>query len=192
MAISLSKGQNVNLTKTAPAAKKFLIGLGWDARTTAGDKFDLDASAFVLNEAGKVGADSDLVFYGAKQHPSNAIIHSGDNLTGAGDGDDETIIVDTAIFPAGYQKVAVTCTIDQAEARRQSFGQVNNAYIRVVDADTNTELARYDLSEDYSVETALIFGEFYLANGEWKFKAVGQGFANGLKGLCDNYGVNAD
>lgn len=191
MAISLTKGQNVNLTKTAPTVKKFLVGLGWDARSTDGAPFDLDASAFVLKDSGKVGADSDLVFYGAKQHPSNAIIHSGDNLTGAGDGDDETIIVDTAIFPAGYQKVAITCTIYDAAQRRQSFGQVNNAYIRIIDADSNTELARYDLSEDYSVETALIFGELYLNNGEWKFKAVGQGFANGLAGLCGNYGVNA-
>lgn len=189
MAISLKKGENVNLAKAAPGVQKFRIGCGWDARATAGEKFDLDASAFALADTGKCASETDLVFYGAPEHSSTAIKHTGDNRTGDGAGDDESIIVDVSKVPAGIKKIAVTVTIDQAEARRQTFGMVNNAYVRIVDETTGTEVARYDLSEDYSVETALIFGELYNHNGEWKFKAIGQGFANGLKGLCDNFGV---
>jgi tellurium resistance protein TerD len=189
MAISLSKGQNVNLSKVSPSSKKFLIGLGWDLRATDGADFDLDASAFAQGADGKVTSDDDFVFYGAKEHPSKAIIHNGDNRTGAGSGDDESILIDVSLLPAAITKVAITCTIFEAQARSQNFGMVSNAYIRIVDADTNTEIARYDLSEDYSVETALIFGELYLHNNEWKFKAVGQGFAGGLADLCANYGI---
>ncbi|MDP3506761.1 MAG: TerD family protein [Candidatus Melainabacteria bacterium] len=192
MAINLSKGSNINLSKEAPGVTKFKIGLGWDARATAGEEFDLDASAFGLNpDTGKANNDGDFIFYGQKEHASGAIISTGDNKNGQGDGDDEAIIVDTSKMPANIQKIAFTCTIHEAAARRQSFGMVTNAYIRVVDEGTGTELARYDLSEDYSVETALIFGELYKLNGEWKFKAIGQGFADGLGGLCRNFGVDA-
>jgi len=193
MAISLKKGANVNLAKEAPGVTKFKIGLGWDARATAGEDFDLDASAFGLNAAtAKVNNEKDFIFYGNKVHASGAITSTGDNKTGQGAGDDESVIVDTSKMPANIQKIAFTCTIHDAAARRQSFGMVNNAYIRVVDEGTGTEVARYDLSEDYSVETALIFGELYLHNGEWKFKAIGQGFADGLAGLCKNFGVEVE
>lgn len=189
MPINLKKGGNVNLSKEAPGVTKFRIGLGWDARATAGDKFDLDASAFGLNDTNKVNSELDLIFYGAKEHASGAITHTGDNRTGEGAGDDESIIIDTTKMPANIKKVAITCTIDEAAARRQNFGMVNNAYIRVIDESTGTEITRYDLSEDCSVETGLIFGELYLHNAEWKFKAIGQGFVDGLEGLCRNYGV---
>ena len=193
MAISLKKGANVNLSKEAPGVTKFRIGLGWDARVTAGTDFDLDASAFAQNGAtGKVNDEKDFVFYGAKVHPSGAITSTGDNKTGAGAGDDESLIIDTSKMPANVQKIAFTCTIHEAAERRQTFGMVSNAYIRVVDEGTGTEIARYDLSEDYSVETALIFGELYNHNGEWKFKAIGQGFADGLAGLCKNFGVEVE
>ena len=163
MAISLAKGANVNLAKEAPGVFKFRIGLGWDARATDGEKV----------------------------HASGAITYNGDNRTGEGEGDDETISIDTSKMPADIQKVAFTCTIDMAVERRQNFGMVNNAYIRIVDENTDTEIARFDLSEDFSVETAMIFGELYLHNGEWKFKAIGQGFSAGLAGLCGNFGVDA-
>ena len=192
MAISLAKGANVNLAKEAPGVFKFRIGLGWDARATDGEKFDLDASAFGLNAAtGKVNTEKDFIFYGEKVHASGAITYNGDNRTGEGEGDDETISIDTSKMPADIQKVAFTCTIDMAVERRQNFGMVNNAYIRIVDENTDTEINRFDLSEDFSVETAMIFGELYLHNGEWKFKAIGQGFSAGLAGLCGNFGVDA-
>ncbi|HNB17689.1 MAG TPA: TerD family protein [Candidatus Obscuribacter sp.] len=192
MAVSLAKGNNVNLAKEAPGVFKFRLGLGWDARATDGEKFDLDASAFGLNGAtGKVNDEKDFIFYGEKVHASGAITYNGDNRTGEGAGDDESISIDTSKMPANIQKVAFTVTIDKADERRQTFGMVNNAYIRVVDENTGTEIARFDLSEDYSVETAMIFGELYLHNGEWKFKAIGQGFANGLAGVCGNFGVEA-
>lgn len=192
MAISLKKGSNISLSKEAPGVSKFIIGLGWNERKTAGEEFDLDASAFGLNpDTGKVNDDGDFIFYGQKEHASGAFRSTGDNKTGQGDGDDEQIIVDTSLMPANVQKLAFTCTIHEAAARRQSFGMLTNAYIRVVDEGTGNELVRYDLSEDYSVETALIFGELYKLNGEWKFKAIGQGFADGLAGLCRNFGVDA-
>ena len=192
MAVSLAKGNNVNLAKEAPGVFKFRLGLGWDARATDGEKFDLDASAFGLNGAtGKVNTEKDFIFYGEKVHASGAITYNGDNRTGEGEGDDETISIDTSKMPADIQKVAFTCTIDMAVERRQNFGMVNNAYIRIVDENTDTEIARFDLSEDFSVETAMIFGELYLHNGEWKFKAIGQGFSAGLAGLCGNFGVDA-
>jgi len=190
MAVSLAKGQNVNLSKTVTGLTKVKVGLGWDARSTDGAAFDLDASAFMLKDDGKVPNDDHFVFYNQPKDPSGAIQHTGDNRSGAGAGDDESLVVDLSKMPADIKKVAFCVTIDDADTRRQSFGQVNNAYIRVINADDNTEIARYDLSEDASVETAMIFGELYVLNGEWKFKAIGQGYAGGLKALAQNYGVN--
>ena len=192
MAISLQKGGNVSLSKQAPGLKRVCFGLGWDVRKTDGSAFDLDASAFVLDGNGKVLSDQHFVFYNNTRDPSGAVTHKGDNRTGEGEGDDEVIEIGLDSMEASVAKVAFVVTIHDAEARKQNFGQVSNAYIRVVDEGTGTEVARYDLSEDYSVETALIFGELYLHNGEWKFKAIGQGFADGLAGLCKNFGVEVE
>lgn len=193
MPVSLKKGEKVSLTKTAGAAglTKIRVGLGWDRRQTVGDQFDLDASAFMLKADGKVRNERDFVFYGDgyTKSPEGAVEYGGDNRTGQGDGDDEFILVDLPKVPDEIKKIAITVTIDEWEARRQSFGQVTNAYIRVVNEADNTELARYDLSEDFSTETALVFGEVYNHNGEWKFSAVGQGFPGGLGDLCASYGV---
>jgi tellurium resistance protein TerD len=188
--INLQKGGNVNLTKTAPGLVKLHIGLGWDARSTDGQPFDLDASAFMLTAAGKVRTDADFIFYKQLASPEGAVVHQGDNLTGAGDGDDEAIKVDLSKVPAGVEKIAFTVTIYDFEARRQNFGMVSNAFIRVVNDADGAVLAKFDLSEDSSTETALIFGELYLVNGDWKFKAVGAGFAGGLKALGTSYGVD--
>ncbi|AGX87253.1 TerD family protein [Candidatus Symbiobacter mobilis] len=190
MAISLQKGGNVNLSKEAPGLKKLLIGLGWDARATDGAEFDLDASAFMLAATGKVRNDADFIFYNQRKSTEGSVEHSGDNLTGAGDGDDESINVDLSRVPPEIEKIAVCVTIHNAEERRQNFGQVSKAYIRCVNADTNTEIAKYDLSEDASVETAMIFGEVYRSGADWKFKAIGQGFQGGLGPLAKNFGVN--
>ena len=190
MAISLQKGGNVNLSKEAPGMKKMTLGLGWDTRATDGAEFDLDASAFMLNAAGKVRSDADFIFYNQPKSVEGAVQHSGDNRTGAGDGDDESIIVDLSLVPADVEKIAVCVTIHAAEERRQNFGMVSSAYIRCIDAGSNAEVAKYDLSEDASVETAMIFGEIYRNNGDWKFKAIGQGFAGGLGPLASSYGVN--
>ena len=193
MAISLKKGANVNLAKEAPGVTKFKIGLGWDARATAGEDFDLDASAFGLNAAtAKVNNEKDFIFYGNKVHASGAITSTGDNKTGQGAGDDESVIVDTSKMPANIQKIAFTCTIYDAENRRQNFGQVSNAFIRIVDQSTGTELIRYDLAEDFSIETAIVVGELYRHNGEWKFNAIGSGFQGGLVALCGHYGIDAE
>jgi len=190
--ISLSKGQKIDLTKTNPGLKKVLIGLGWDtAKYDGGQDFDLDAAAFLTGESGKVEDDKDFIFYNNLKHPSNSVQHLGDNLTGAGEGDDEQITVDLAAVPQKIQKISFTVTIHQAEERKQNFGMVTNAFIRIVNQDTNQELLRYDLSEDYSVETALIVGELYRHSGEWKFNAVGSGFKGGLASLCSNFGLNA-
>jgi tellurium resistance protein TerD len=189
MTLSLVKGGNLNLTKAAPGLAKILVGLGWDARSTDGQPFDLDASAFLLNNTGKVRSDADFIYYNQPKSPEGAVEHGPDNLTGSGDGDDETIKVDLSKIAADVDKIAVTVTINEFEERKQNFGQVSNAYIRIVNEADGTELARYDLSEDYSVETALNFGELYRNNGEWKFKAVGAGFAGGLKALGIGYGV---
>ena len=190
MAISLIKGGNVNLSKEAPGMKKMLVGLGWDVRATEGAEFDLDGSAFLLNVSGKVRSDADFIFYNQPKSTDGSIAHSGDNRTGEGDGDDESIVVDLDKVPADIEKIAICVTIHDAEARKQNFGQVSGAYVRCVDAATNIEVARFDLSEDYSVEGALTFGDIYRHNGEWKFKAIGQGFKGGLGPLAGSYGVN--
>ena len=191
MAVSLSKGQKVDLTKGNPGLSKIIVGLGWDTnKYDGGADFDLDAAAFLLAANGKVASDSDFVFYGNLKHSSGGVEHMGDNLTGAGDGDDEQIKVNLAAVPASVDKIGFTVTIYEAESRKQNFGQVSNAYIRIVDETSNAELIRYDLGEDFSVETAVVVGELYRNNGEWKFNAIGSGFQGGLKALCQNYGVN--
>ena len=190
MAVSLSKGGNVNLSKEAPGLTKILVGLGWDARSTDGQDFDLDGSAFILNDQGKVRSDSDFIFYNNLTSSDGSVQHTGDNLTGQGEGDDEAVKVNLAGVPGDVDKIVVAVTIHDAAARNQNFGQVSNAFIRVVNDDNATEIARYDLSEDASTETAMVFGEVYRAGTEWKFRAVGQGFAGGLGPLAANYGVN--
>lgn len=190
MPISLSKGQKVDLTKTNPGLTKVHIGLGWDInKYDGGSAFDLDAAAFLLNSNGKVKDQGDFIFYGNLSHVSGAVVHAGDNLTGVGDGDDEQIIIDLSKVPADVQKIDFTVTIYQAEERRQNFGQVSNAYIRVMDG-LSKELIRYDLGEDFSIETALIVGELYRNGSEWKFSAIGSGFQGGLEALCANYGID--
>ena len=190
MGVSLSKGGNVSLTKEAPGLTAVLVGLGWDVRTTTGTDFDLDASALLLNPTGKVGNDSNFVFFNNLKSPDGSVEHTGDNLTGEGEGDDEVIKVNLAGVPADVEKIVFPVSIYDAEVRSQNFGQVMNAYIRIVDGATSTELARYDLTEDYSTETAMIFGELYRNGPEWKFRAVGQGYASGLAGIARDYGVN--
>lgn len=190
MGISLSKGGNVSLTKQAPGLKRIVLGVGWDTRMTDGAAFDLDAVAFLVGEDGKVRSDNDFIFYNNLTAADGAVQHKGDNLTGAGDGDDEQVFIDLEKMPADVQKVIVAVTIHEADQRGQNFGQVSNAFARVFNADDEGEIVRYDLGEDYSIETALIFGEVYRHNDEWKFKAVGQGFAGGLAPLCQGYGVN--
>ncbi len=191
MAVNLKKGQKVDLTKTNPGLKKVVVGLGWDVnRYDGGSDFDLDASAFCLNANGKVSQDSDFVFYGNSTHPSGSVVYGGDNRTGAGEGDDEQIFVDLSQVPAGIERIVFTVTIYEAFERRQNFGQVNNAYVRILDEATNQELIRYDLEEDFSIETALVVGEIYRHGGEWKFNAVGSGYQGGLEALCRSYGVN--
>lgn len=191
MAVSLSKGQKIDLTKGNPGLSKIIVGLGWDTnKYDGGADFDLDAAAFLLAANGKVASDSDFVFYGNLKHSSGGVEHMGDNLTGEGDGDDEQIKVNLAAVPASVDKIGFTVTIYEAESRKQNFGQVSNAYIRIVDETSNAELIRYDLGEDFSVETAVVVGELYRNNGEWKFNAIGSGFQGGLKALCQNYGVN--
>lgn len=189
MALSLSKGQNLSLSKTDPGLKKIVIGLGWDPRGTDGQEFDLDASAFLLADNGKVRLDGDFIFYNQMTSTCGSVIHTGDNRTGEGEGDDEQMKVDLSKIPTEIQRVAISVTIHDADQRRQSFGQVGNAFIRIVNEDTGSEVVRYDLSEDYSTETAMVFGEVYRHGGEWKFKAVGQGYAGGLKAMCSQFGI---
>lgn len=190
MAISLQKGQNVSLSKQAPGLKKVRFGLGWDARATDGAAFDLDTSAFVLDANGKVLSDQHFVFYNNPKDPSGAVEHQGDNRTGAGSGDDEAVVIELGLMAPNAAKVTFVVTIHDAEARKQTFGQVSNAYIRALNADSDQEIARYDLSEDASIETAMIFGELYRSNDEWKFKAIGQGYAGGLAAVARDYGVS--
>ena len=190
MGVSLSKGGNVSLTKEAPGLKAVLVGLGWDARSTSGADFDLDASAIMCNSAGKVVSDKHFVFFNNLQSPDGSVEHTGDNLTGEGEGDDEAIKVNLAGVPAEVDKIVVTVSIYDAEGRGQSFGQVRNAFIRVVNQADNKELTRYDLTEDASTETAMIFGELYRNGSEWKFRAVGQGYSTGLAGIARDFGVN--
>ncbi|MCW2538960.1 MAG: tellurium resistance protein [Frankiales bacterium] len=190
MAVSLTKGGNVSLTKEAPGLTAVLVGLGWDARTTTGTDFDLDASAIMLKPDGKVLSDTHFVFFNNKVSPDGSVEHTGDNLTGEGEGDDESIKVNLAAVPAEIDKIVFPVSIYDAEARAQGFGQVRNAFIRIVNQAGGTELARYDLTEDASTETAMVFGELYRNGAEWKFRAVGQGYASGLAGIARDYGVN--
>jgi tellurium resistance protein TerD len=190
MSISLSKGGNLSLSKEAPGLTKIMIGLGWDTRSTDGSAFDLDASAFLLKEGDKVRSDADFIFYNQLKSSDGSVEHTGDNTTGEGDGDDEAIKVDLSRVPPEVQKISVAVTIHDAETRRQNFGMVANAFIRVVNEANNGELARYDLSEDASTNTAMIFGELYRHGAEWKFRAVGQGYDGGLGPLARNFGVN--
>jgi tellurium resistance protein TerD len=190
MGVSLTKGGNVSLTKQAPGLSAVLIGLGWDERTTSGQAFDLDASALMLNAAGRILSDSHFVFFNNLVSPDGSVEHTGDNLTGAGEGDDEQIKVDLATVPVEVDRIVFPVSIYEAEVRRQNFGQVRNAFIRVINQADDSELARYDLSEDASSETAMIFGELYRHSGDWKFRAVGQGYSSGLAGIARDYGVN--
>jgi tellurium resistance protein TerD len=190
MGVSLTKGGNVSLTKQAPGLSAVLIGLGWDERTTSGQAFDLDASALMLNAAGRILSDSHFVFFNNLTSPEGSVEHTGDNLTGAGEGDDEQIKVDLVAVPAEVDRIVFPVSIYDADVRRQNFGQVRNAFIRVINQADNSELTRYDLSEDASSETAMIFGELYRHSGDWKFRAVGQGYSSGLAGIARDYGVN--
>ena len=190
MSVTLSKGGNVSLSKEDPGLSRVLIGLGWDTRETDGVDFDLDASVFLLNTMGKVRSDLDFIFYNNLRSPDGSVEHTGDNRTGEGEGDDEAVRVNLGGVPADVDKLSITVTIHDAPARGQNFGQVDNAFIRVVNEDTGREIVRYDLSEDASTETAMIFGEVYRHGGEWKFRAVGQGFAGGLGPLASHFGVN--
>ena len=190
MAINLSKGGNINLSKTAPTMNKVDLGLGWNPRATDGKAFDLDAVAFLTGEDGKVRLDGEFIFFNQKNSPCGSVNHKGDNRTGDGDGDDETISVDLSKVPQEVAKIVFAVTIHEGQQNSQNFGMVDKAYIRVINQDANAEeLARFDLSEDGSTEVAMIFGELYRHNGEWKFKAVGQGFNGGLGVLAASYGV---
>lgn len=193
MSINLSKGQKVDLTKGNPSLKSIMVGLGWDVNAfDSGADFDLDASAFLLGSSGKCPTEKEFIFYGNLEHSSGSVKHMGDNLTGEGDGDDEQVMVNLSTIPDNIEKVAFTVTIYDAERRRQNFGQVSNAYIRIVDDATNTELIRYDLGEDFSIETAVVVGELYKKDGDWKFNAIGSGFQGGLAALCGHYGIDAE
>ena len=190
MPINLSKGQKVDLTKGNPGLKKIMVCLGWDVNAfDSGADFDLDASAFLVGANGKCPTEKEFIFYGNLTHPSEAVKHMGDNLTGEGEGDDEQIEVDLTKIPANVEKIAFTVTIYDAEVRRQNFGQVSNAFIRIVDEVSGKELIHYDLGEDFSIETAVVVGEMYRHNGEWKFNAIGSGFHGGLAALCGHYGI---
>ncbi|AHC18574.1 TerD family protein [Paenibacillus sp. SEL3] len=192
MTISLSKGQRIDLTKTNPGLTRVVVGLGWDTnKYSGGADFDLDASAFLLYEDGKAKAADDFVFYNNPTGGAGSVTHTGDNRTGEGDGDDEQIIVDFSKIPANIHRIGITVTIYDYEARAQNFGQVSNAFVRVVDAATDREVLRYDLGEDFSTETAVVFCEFYRQNADWKFQAIGSGFAGGLGALAKNYGLDA-
>ncbi len=193
MPVNLQKGQKVSLTKGNPGLKNVIVGLGWDVNQfDTGEDFDLDAAAFLLSDSGKAASSDDFVFYGNLKHASGSVQHMGDNLTGVGDGDDEQIRIDLSLVPASITKIAFTVTIYEAEARRQNFGQVNNAFIRIYKEDTGEELLRYDLGEDFSIETAAVFGELYKHGEEWKFNAIGSGFQGGLAALCANFGVEVE
>jgi tellurium resistance protein TerD len=190
MAISLQKGGNVNLSKEAPGLTKLQVGLGWDVRSTDGAAFDLDGVVFLLNASGKVRGDGDFIFYNNLRSSDGSVVHSGDNRTGAGEGDDESVSIDLSKVPADVERIALAVTIHEADARRQNFGQVAKAYVRCVNGANNSEIARYDLSEDSSTEAAMIFGEVYRNGADWKFRAIGQGYQGGLGPLAKNYGVN--
>jgi len=193
MPINLQKGQKVSITKNNPGLTKVVVGLGWDVNQfdTGGD-FDLDSAAFLLMDDGKISIPQDFVFFGNLTHPSGSVIHQGDNLTGAGDGDDEQIKINLSLIPANISKIAFTVTIYDAEKRRQNFGQVNHAFIRIYNEVTGEEILKYDLGEDFSIETAVVFGELYKSGNEWKFNAIGSGYQGGLAALCANYGVEVE
>ncbi|BBE30283.1 hypothetical protein OSSY52_04240 [Tepiditoga spiralis] len=191
MSINLKKGEKINLTK-GTGIKKVIVGLGWDTnKYDGGFDFDLDASVFLLDANGKATSDSDFIFYNNLKHPSGAVIHTGDNKTGEGEGDDEQILIDFEKIPSNIEKISIAVTIHDAETRKQNFGQVSNAFVRVINQDTNEEYLRYDLSEDFSIETVLVICEIYKHNNEWKFNAVGSGFSGGLETLVKNYGLDA-
>ena len=193
MAISLQKGQRVDLTKDRPSLKNVLIGLGWDINHYDGETdFDLDALAFMTKANGKVGNENDFIFYGNLNHVSGSVQHMGDNRTGEGDGDDEVIKVQLDKIPSDYDTISFTVTIYEAEKRLQNFGMVENAYVRLIDEDTGEELVRFDLTEDFSTETALVVAEIYKRDGQWKFAAIGSGYDGGLKALCKEYGIDAE
>ena len=189
MAVTLQKGQNVSLSKTDPSLQRVLIGLGWDARSSDGSDFDLDASLFLVDANQKVPSDSHFIFYNQLVSPCGSVQHTGDNLTGDGDGDDESLLVELGSIPSHIESLVISVTIHDADGRHQSFGQVRNAFVRLVNDETHAEILRFDLSEDYSTETAMVFGEIYRRNGEWKFRAIGQGYTGGLYALCTQYGV---
>lgn len=193
MPISLQKGQKVSITKDNPGLSKVVVGIGWDVNQfDTGVDFDLDTQAFLLKEDGKVSRPEDFIFFGNLNHPSGSVQHKGDNLTGAGEGDDEAIKIDLSLIPANISRITFTVTIYEAEARRQNFGQVNNAFIRIYNEATGEELLRYDLGEDFSIETAAVFGELYKNGNEWKFNAIGSGYQGGLAAICANYGVDVE
>lgn len=190
MSVSLSKGGRVSLSKEAPGLKNIKIGLGWDINATdTGADFDLDASLFMLDENNKVIKDSDFIFFNNLKSTDGSVVHTGDNLTGEGEGDDEVINVDLSKIDAKYQTLAIAVTIHEAKPRKQNFGQVSNAFVRIINADGGKELTKFELDEDYSAETAVLFGTLYRKSGEWRFKAEGSGFNSGLQGFCDTYGV---
>ena len=190
MAISLSKGQKVDLTKGNPGLTQILVGLGWDInKYDGGQDFDLDSSVFLLDANGKCVSEKDFVFFNNLEGGNGSVVHTGDNLTGEGDGDDEVIKINLPQVPASIERIALTITIHDADTRSQNFGQVSNSYARIIDESTNTELIRYDLGEDFSIETAIVVGELYRHNGEWKFNAIGSGYQGGLGSLVQDYGL---
>jgi tellurium resistance protein TerD len=193
MPINLSKGQKVSLTKGNPGLKNIMVGLGWDVNAfDSGTDFDLDTAAFMVDDSGRCPTEKEFIFYGNLEHSSGAVKHMGDNLTGGGDGDDEQIMIDLSLIPQNISKIAFTVTIYDADNRRQNFGQVSNSFVRIVDQATGQEIIRYDLGEDFSIETAIVVGELYRNNGEWKFNAIGSGFQGGLAALCGHYGIDAE
>lgn len=190
MPVNLQKGQKVSLTKENPGLNNVLVGIGWDVnRFDTGGDFDLDSAAFMLTDTGRVSSQDDFIFFGNLAHPSGSVRHMGDNLTGVGDGDDEQIKIELSKVPANISRIAFTVTIYDADSRHQNFGQVSNAYVRIMDESTGAELLRYDLGEDFSIETAAVFGELYKNGAEWKFNAIGSGYQGGLAALCNNFGV---
>ena len=193
MPVSLNKGQKVSLTKETPGLANVVVGLGWDINQfDNGGAFDLDTAAFMLGDNGRCPTEKEFIFFGNLNHPSGSVQHLGDNKTGAGDGDDEQIRINLAAIPDNISRIAFTVTIYEADERRQNFGQVNNAFIRIYNENNGEEILRYDLGEDFSIETAVVFGELYKYNGEWKFNAIGGGYQGGLAALCANYGIDAE
>lgn len=190
--LTLSKGSNLSLSKADPQLRKAMIGLGWDPRSTAGEQFDLDASAILLTAAGKVRSNDDFIFYNQLSSADGSVQHQGDNRTGEGEGDDEQILIDLTAVSPDIEKIVIVVSIDDAEARRQNFGQIRDAFCRVVNEDTDSEIVRYDLTEDAAAETCMIFAEIYRHNGDWKFRAVGQGYATGLRGIATDFGISLD